>query len=330
MLKLFTRAISLLIVTQSFLLLADEEATHDINFEQKKAPWFTGPLITPSAYTVKPHHANIEPYLYLETNTGSYGSDWKAHSGPKFHKDRLQVQAKVGITSWMDCQFYPQVQYNNSQGYHSTNVGDMPIGFNFQLLTSKVENPWPSMKLTIKGNVPFGKYDKLNPTHFRTDSMGSGCWFPGTTLVIGKLVNPYASHYLDLRFAVNYQVGVPVQVKGYNTYGGATDTAGTVLPGNLLGVNFAIQYSFTQQFAFAADLIYNHTNQNRFSGNPGTTSTGTPAKMTRPSTEQWSVAPALEYNWSKNLGIIGGVWFTFAGRNSGRFTNGVVAINIYI
>jgi hypothetical protein len=51
--------------------------------------------------------------------------------------------------------------------------------------------------------------------------------------------------------------------------------------------------------------------------------------MKAPSNEQWSVAPAIEYNWSKNVGLIVGSWFSFAGRNSVRFISGVAALNIY-
>jgi hypothetical protein len=52
--------------------------------------------------------------------------------------------------------------------------------------------------------------------------------------------------------------------------------------------------------------------------------------MGGPSIESLSLAPAIEYSWSANFGMIAGVWFTAAGRNSTVFANGIVAINVYI
>src|SRR5271166_6066085 len=45
-------------------LVADEQGSHQDNFPTAFTPWFTGPLIAPSGYTVKSNHYNIEPYLY--------------------------------------------------------------------------------------------------------------------------------------------------------------------------------------------------------------------------------------------------------------------------
>ncbi len=71
------------------------------------------------------------------------------------------------------------------------------------------------------------------------------------------------------------------------------------------------------------DFYYQHNNKNRFSGTPSATAI-------RPSSESFSLAPALEYNWSANIGLIGGVWFTVGGRNTSRFVSGVLAFNVYI
>jgi hypothetical protein len=48
-----------------------------------------------------------------------------------------------------------------------------------------------------------------------------------------------------------------------------------------------------------------------------------------PSSSQYSLAPAIEYNWSQNIGLIGGVWFTVAGQNISQFNSIVIALNYY-
>ena len=92
--------------------------------------------------------------------------------------------------------------------------------------------------------------------------------------------------------------------------------------------DLAFEYTLTQNWALALDVLYVHNNHTRFSGHKGSTY-GIPNSVGGPSSEQFSLAPALEYNWSSNCGVIAGVWFSVAGRNTADFINGVVAINIY-
>lgn len=311
-------------------IFADEELIHDIEVPKTFSPWFTGPLITTSGYTLKPGHYNIEPYLFFTVNTGNYDEDWHVSSIPNFYTTRLQIQTKIGIVNGLDFQFFPQVYYRATQGEHAINIGDLPIGLNIQLLMAQLKDPWPAIKLSLKANIPIGKYQHLNPSRKRTDVTGNGSWLPGAALVFGKLFELSEFHYLETRLAFTYQVGTPVHVKGSNFYGGASNTDGTAYHGNIFLINGAVQYNFTQEWVFACDLQYHHNNNNRFSGFAGTDFDGDAASVTHPSSEQWSIAPAIEYNWSKNIGVIGGVWFSFAGRNTSQFVSGVVALNIHI
>ncbi len=304
-------------------VVANEEATHQMTFPTSFRPWFTGPLLAPSGYTAPQGHYSLEPYVYFNVFTGRYNSHWKAHSTPNFYSTQLQVQTKIGILRGLDFQFYPQFFFNETQGRHYSSIGDMPIGFNIQLLRSDLEDAWPAMKLGLKANIPLGKYQHLKAHRKRTDAIGVGTWYPAVCLVFSKMWNTSGIHFLESRLAFNYQIRTPVHVRGRNTYGGSSHTRGTAYPGNIFSVDGSIQYNFTQRWVFACDLFYLHSNKNRFSGKSD-------VSVTRPSREQLSLAPAIEYNWSDNLGLIGGVWFTVAGRNSAQFTTGVIAINIFI
>ncbi len=319
-----------LILVWSFPIMADEEATRVESLPTAFTPWFTGPLIAPSGYTVKAGDFNIEPYLYFYVYNGSYDQHWKPHSTPNFYSTRFQVQAKMGIVQGLDFHIYPQAFYNETQGHHYANIGDLPLGFSIQLLRSGIDKAWPAIKLTLRASVPIGKYQHLHAEKLKTDAIGSGSWAPAVSLVFSKLYHTSERHYLDTRLVFNYQFGTPVHVKGFNSYGGGPRTRGTVHPGNNLFIDGSIQYNMSQRWVVACDLYYIHYNRNKFSGKAGTDSFGAPNVNTGPSGEQLSLAPAIEYNWSKNLGLIGGVWFTLAGRNTSRFVTGVVALNIHI
>jgi hypothetical protein len=44
---------------------------------------------------------------------------------------------------------------------------------------------------------------------------------------------------------------------------------------------------------------------------------------------QTALAPAIEYNFSDNVGLISGVWFSLSGVNTAHFITYVLALNAY-
>lgn len=295
------------------------------DFSSKAAPWFTGPIVAPSAHTVPPHHGNVEPYLYFTTVSGFYNENWGSVDTPNFYSLLQQTPVQVGLTSFMDCQVVPQIFYQFTQGEHSTQFGDLPISVGFQLLNDQAGSHRPAIKLSLKAVVPFGKFENLNASKLGTDGAGLGSWMPGVGLNFSRIYELPGSHFLAPRLSFGYTVPGPVHISGITVYGGAPDTSGTVYPGNIFACDLAFELTLTRQITFAMDIYYNHLNKTRFSGNPGFL-----AQIKAPSSEQFSLAPALEYNWNANIGLIAGVWFTVAGRNSRQFTSGVIALNIYI
>lgn len=275
-------------------------------------------------------HFNIEPYFNFFAFNGVYTKTWSHDSIPHFYSANLYIPASFGITPFFDAGVTLQAFYQFTQGQNSTEFGDIPFGIGFQLLTESKSNWYPSIKLCFQATAPTGNYNNLNPNKLGTDSVGYGTWFPKTSLVLGRLLKLSTNHFLSYRIAINYTVPTPVSVKNFNAYGGGFGTKGTVYPGNIFWTDLALEYNISQNWAFALDIFYQHFNKNRFSGNKGTLAPGIPAIITRPAAELFSLAPALEYNFNVNIGLIGGVWFTVAGRNSAQFLAGSLALNIYI
>ena len=184
-----------------FFLYADEEDTHHLFNEMQRQPWFTGPIVAPSGYTVKPGHVNIQPFLFINANTGTYNPHWHVESAPNFYNTNFRVQTKVGICDWLDIQCVPQGYYKATQGEHAFAFGDLPMTLNIQLLNSKKEDPWPAIKLGLRVNVPSGKYQKLDPKKLQTDVGGNGNWEPGPVLTMSKLWMLYDIHAIEARLS---------------------------------------------------------------------------------------------------------------------------------
>jgi hypothetical protein len=310
---------------------ATTEATFYTPFlTDASAPLFTGPLLAPSVHTIPQGHYDIEPYLFFFAITGAYNQNWNSQSNPNYYNLNLLLPAWVGLTPWLDCTLQLQGFYQFTQGERSVQFGDIPFGFNIQLLNEQPGTWWPAIKLGLKANIPTGKYDHLNPNKLGTDIGGSGSWQPSATLSVGRLFQVAATHFLSPRLGFSYTVPNPVGVKDLSIYGGTKGTNGTGYQGNFYYVDLGLEYNVARHWALACDFYYQHNNKSRFSGNPGYNADGSPASVGAPSAEQFSLAPALEYNWSPYIGIIGGVWFSIGGRNTARFATGTVAFNVYI
>ena len=95
-----------------------------------------------------------------------------------------------------------------------------------------------------------------------------------------------------------------------------------------MGTNFAallgLELTLAKHWALALDIASTHTLKTRFKG------VTKDAVGNHKLGYSLSLAPAIEYNFNGNIGIIAGVWLTAFGDNTPDFINGVVAINIYI
>ncbi len=90
----------------------------------------------------------------------------------------------------------------------------------------------------------------------------------------------------------------------------------------------AFEYSLTKNWVPVFEALYVNSSASSFVGNPGLTPGGIVGSIGGTGGSQFSLAPALEYNFSANLGVIGGVWFP-VGNTSGGFTAYTLAINYF-
>lgn len=294
-------------------------------------PWLTGPLITPSSVVVPVGHMNFEPYVYVVANTGAYDRDGNAKKREILWVNSFQPVCEIGITSWMDCQFNPILYYNYTQHKANWAFGDFLFQFDWQLFTPRPMDDWrPYVKLTLGELFPSGKYRNLDPKKKGTDVSGGGSYQTFMAIVFGKLFHLWDVHFMTARLNLQYTLPSATYLKGFNAYGGGYGTKARFFPAQNFEFDFGVEITLAKRWALACDLVGTLAGKTHFSGDPGKNADGTKAALGTRSSAQFSLAPAIEYNWSANLGIIGGGWFTFAGRNSARFWSSVFALNYYI
>ncbi len=292
-------------------------------------PWLTGPLIAPASRIVPWGHYNIEPYLFCIAYTGTYNSRWQVTDASTFWNNSLVFLTQIGLSPWMNLTLTPTLIWNDCQHQTSWQIGDMWMGFDIQLYKSRQDFWIPSVKLSLKENIPFGKYRHLNPKKLMTDAGGVGSWATNAGLVFGNLYHFYSVYYLAYRLALNYVLPAPVRLKGFNYYGGGYGTNARFFPPENFQTDLAFEVTLAQTWAFAIDFIGYWAGKGHFNGVRGVNAAGASAKLGRGSQAQFSLAPAIEYNWNPNLGMIAGSWFTFAGRKAPAFASAVIALNYY-
>lgn len=288
-------------------------------------PILTGPLLTPAANTIPQGHYNVEAYIFVTTFTGNYNSKGRLQKiSPRPQTINLIVFTQIGLNSFMDFEFAPQFLFNSVEDVDSWRFGDFFLSLDLQLIRERDDKGVPALKFFIEQFLPTGTYHHLREENLGTDIGGRGTFATTFGFVASYLWRFKAPHFLAARGSISYQVATNVNVHGVNAFGGDPTTVGRVFPGDFFQIVTGFEYTLTRCWALALDLQLNVLLRTKFCGT-------TKVPVGRDNTSiQFSMAPALEYNYSPHVGLIGGVWFTAAGKNAPSFVSGVFAINIYI
>lgn len=293
-------------------------------------PWFTGPILAPAGKTIPKGHWDFEPYVFYTDSFAIYDSHRRVVKVPDTHTLNFNPLVFYGLTDWMDFQGSFPLNHNVKNQQSGNGVGDIALTLGFQFMDEQAGTIKPALRVTIGQSFPTGKYENLNPVRQGTDSNGSGSYQTVLAANFQKMVQLANEHNLRGRLSFSYTFAQSTSVRGFNSYGGGFGTNGRIRPGNQFQADFALEYQLTQNWVPVFEVNYNTVNRSHFTGMPGLTPAGTVATVGHGETDQLSFAPALEYNFNENAGLIGGVWFSAKGRNASDFVSGVVAFNYFV
>jgi hypothetical protein len=310
-----------------------EEETQFLKANQTFTPLYAGPMITGGASNLYQGDFSWTPLTPLFTKF--YGI-WDHHRKSQTITDRyslnLSSSYQVGITDWLDFTLTFQGVLNWEKNKHSGGFGDLTAGIGIPLLYEGLYQP--AMRLVINQTFPTGRYQRLNPKLLGLDATGLGAYQTQFGLRVSKIILWWTKHPINLRGA--YSVGVPtsVHVRGFNSYGGAHGTKGTLSTAANQEADLAFELSLTRHWVLAFDLVYNWGAHIHFEGFPGRGETlfdegldpedSLRFDFSAPvvgvgSNDQLSMAPAIEYNPNEHISFLTGVWFNVYGRNVAKF-----------
>lgn len=295
--------------------------------------WWTGPIFAASAATLPQGHFLIEPVFYDSISYGSYDNRWAEHASPHTNAIRSFTFLMYGVTDTFMAGLLPKFGYDQVSGSARSGLGagDTTIRLQYRLVQSQEGRPMPGLSFVLDETFPTGKYQELGASP--GDGLGTGA-FKTTASV-------YSQYYfwigdgriLRARLDVAYGfTDTQIKVKNVSVYGTRAGFRGSVSPGNTFVADIACEYSLTRNWVPALDVIYERdgsTELRRFDSalSPSALfSAG--AETLSGSGNAISLAPALEYNWNKHVGVIVGVAVTVAARNASATITPVLGVNM--
>jgi hypothetical protein len=294
------------------------------------SPWFTGPLLAPAGHTTPKGHTNFEIYGLDVLTNGSYNNFGKFIRSRTFRTFVANPILTHGFTDWLDLQLTLPYAFNSTRGINYNHVADTAVALGIQVFEQNKSPKRMDVRILIQETFPTGKYNHLNPSFLGTDSTGLGSYQTLLGLNFQYLKELYNSHYLRTRLILSRLYAAPVNVAGLNSYGGTIATSGRINPGTENGIDLAFEYTLTQNWVAVMEGTYTKGQATRFNGTLNIGNIGGPnATIGSGDYNETALAPALEYNFTDSLGLIGGVWFPIAGKNTSHYMTYVLALNAY-
>lgn len=316
--------------------MADDEAEDDKPDRQAMDDaLFIGPLVAPNGQALPKGHWNIEPYLSGGIEYGEYGDNWGHHSNHNSYAIRQTTLLQYGLTDRISIGLLPQFGYNlASRGPSSRGpqIGDLTLRGQY-MVHKYQEGGWlPTISIGLDQTVPTGKYDDLgnNPN----DGIGGGVavtepalwmqhyfWMPNGRILRARL---------DLSYAIS---DYKPSIRGTSVFGTDKGFNGNAKVGNTFTADLGFEYSLTRHWVPVFEAIYSHTESGHVKGEvTNQTSHGQVVHdvhdHTR-SSDEFTLAPAVEYNWNEHYGVIAGAEVTVAGRNTASVVTPQMALNMF-
>jgi len=286
--------------------------------------WFTGSLEASSPALSKAGALAIEPYVIYQVNTGAYDNHGN-HGAVAHDIDQLQtvIVVKYGLTDRLSIQALPSFDHvSNDQGSSGgIGAGDLPLEFEYRFKDENGRTGSPSITGSLGINLPTGDYQHLSN---QLNGIGSGAYSAKQGVVVESLFDTKGGHPMRIRlFASAYEPLATTSIKDASVYGTEPGFRGRAKPGVSGQIGLAVGYAIDQRWVLAIDVVQNYAARYRLTGVDPTGVAISTHGLNRSTT---ALAPAVEYNWSANAGLIAGVEVSVAGRNSSSYVAPQIAL----
>lgn len=276
-------------------------------------------MIAPSPGALLPGHFLIEPYLYdvRAGRSNSYGT---------------LTYILYGLVDGLTVGTSPTAGFNTLGGAPSSSgigVGDVS-GIVQKRLTQFHRGSWfPATALNLTETFPTGRYDRLGAR--TSDGFGSGVYTTTLSLYTQSYFWMPNGRILRMRVNVSQSFSGSAAVQGVSVYGTGAAFRGTATPGAASVADLAVEYSLTRSWVLALEFNNRYQARTRVRGvNDGADSSAAPesVRLDAPLADAFAIAPAVEYSWTPNIGVLLALRVIPPGHNTSRSITPAIAVNI--
>jgi hypothetical protein len=303
------------------LLASPQAFADDIGESPHAGARFTGPLVS-GAPTLPAGIFNIEPYLIYNQVRGHYDDHGDRISQDPAGGWQLALPMQYGLTERVTLVAGLNAFHgDNAFGDGTTRTGDASVGAMFKLAQGG-GHAKPSLTLAVRQNLPFGRHDRME---LEPHELTSGSGAATTSLALhGQVYSTIGGR--TLRSRANLKWSLPYDgaaVHGESVYGTPAGFEGRVDLQGGWEATFGFEYALNTRWVLATDVVHER--------NRGFDASGMVADNAFATTHgfSWrtSLAPAVEYHFNDNVGLIAGAFVSIAGRNSSAIVAPQVAVN---
>jgi hypothetical protein len=286
--------------------------------------WWAGSLLAQQASSLGAGHTSVGAMSFYSDNYGTFDDAWNYTRSDDAHVVASILMAGAGITDRLDLWVNVATYFKHWSGNSSSQFGDLGVKLAFQILRG-VNGRWlPDVTVYAKEVFPTGRYDRLTPALEGADAGGGGSFATMVGINVQKLLLLKGRHLLKLTANFAFQYSARASVTGRNTYGGGEGTSGVVDPGGNYMLLLGAEYPLSRRWVLALDLQFTHTGADKFFGEPGRGSDGSAATVGGAARNIIALAPAIELNITKELGLTAGlVWTPLAQNGQTAFGPGI-------
>ena len=251
-------------------------------------------MLANSAATLPRGHFLIEPYLYdvSSPHADGFGS---------------LTYMLYGLTDRLTVGLIPVLGYNRVDGAGDSScigLGDVSVQAQYRLTAFHEGSSLPTISLQLQQTLPSGKYDRLG----KRPGNGLGSGASTTTFQLDTQTYFWLANGRILRMRLNLAQSVSGRshIEDVSVYGTPNGFRGHARPGNSFFANAAWEYSLSRRWVLAFDLTWRRDHGTRVDGLMLTGYGDAHIRRSSGSSESFGFAPAVEYSWRANLGVLFG------------------------
>lgn len=288
--------------------------------------WYTGSLLSPSGAMPKAGLLGIEPYLVGLDQTGEFDADGHARDAADPRRAATNVTlVKYGITDRLSLQLLPSFLYVWDRDGTSSGLkaADSSVEFQYRLVDPAPVRGIPAVSLFLGMNVPLGDYDRLARSE---DGVGTGVWAARFGVFAQQGFRLPGGTAMRIRiWSVARAPVASVGLHGASVYDTKAGFAGQAAVGVFGNAGASVEWGATRHWVLALDVVRDWADGTRLRGHDAD---GSLVARHLPASGDWTLAPAVEYNFTGAVGLIAGVAFTAAGHNTTQSVQPQVALNL--